>query len=174
MKPANYKVLVVDDDESMRSLIVKLLSTPGHICVTAINGDDALDKMRGNRFDAVITDIVMPGKDGIVLTRDLSERDPNLPIMVLTGHGELFSSATAVAAGAREFIEKPFSVVEFVVRFHKMMGECNLFSGMASGKNEVLTDLREEPDAKVEGFGSTELLPNELTLLEEPLNSLAP
>jgi diguanylate cyclase (GGDEF)-like protein len=121
VESTHYKVLVVDDEEQMRKLIVSLLSHKGHQCVTVSNGLEALDKITEDKFDAVITDIVMPEIDGITLTKELSKRYQNLPVMVVTGHAEEYSAETAVASGAREFINKPFSISEFLIRFDKMM-----------------------------------------------------
>jgi two-component system cell cycle response regulator len=123
MKPSNYKILVVDDEEPMRKLVVNLLSQNGHQCMAASNGLEALEKIKENKFDAVVTDIVMPEKDGLTLTRELSKHDQSLPVMVMTGHGDEYSAETAIALGAREFISKPFSITEFIIRFHKMMDD---------------------------------------------------
>jgi diguanylate cyclase (GGDEF)-like protein len=121
MKSSHYKILVVDDEEATRKLIVDLLSQKGHQCLTANNGLEALDEIIGTEFDAVITDIVMPEMDGITLTKDLSKHYQNLPVMVMTGYTEEYSGETAIASGAREFIKKPFSISEFLIRFDKMM-----------------------------------------------------
>ncbi len=121
MKSSHYKVLVVDDEEPMRKLIVSLLSPRGHQCVTANNGREALDKIMETKFDALITDIAMPEMDGITLTKELSKHYQNIPVMVMTGYTEEYSAETAIASGAREFIKKPFSISEFLIRFDKMM-----------------------------------------------------
>lgn len=121
MEPIHYKVLVVDDEEPMRKLIVSLLSTKGHHCVTARNGLEALDKIKEAKYDAVIADIVMPEMDGLSLTKEISKHDQSLPVMIMTGYTDDYSAETAIASGAREFISKPFSISEFIIRFHKMM-----------------------------------------------------
>jgi diguanylate cyclase (GGDEF)-like protein len=121
MESTHYKILVVDDDEPMRKLIVSLMSPRGHQCVTANSGREALDKMMETKFDALITDIAMPEMDGITLTKELSKHDQNLPVMVMTGYTEEYSAETIIASGAREFIKKPFSISEFPVRFDMMM-----------------------------------------------------
>jgi diguanylate cyclase (GGDEF)-like protein len=103
--------------------MVALLAQKGHQCETAMNGLEALDKISKTEFDAVITDIVMPEMDGISLTKELSKRLQSLPVMIITGHAEEYSAETAMASGAREFIKKPFSTTEFIIRFDKMMRE---------------------------------------------------
>jgi len=120
---SHYKVLIVDDEDSMRSLMGTILTRKGHHCETAINGLEALDKLGDATFDAVITDIVMPELDGISLTKELSKRFQRLPVMIITGYGDEYSTESAMASGAREFIKKPFSTTEFALRFDKMMRE---------------------------------------------------
>jgi diguanylate cyclase (GGDEF)-like protein len=121
MECVHYNVLVVDDEEQMRTLIAMTLSQKGHQCVTAKNGHEALDHIKATKFDALITDIVMPEMDGITLTKELLNYDQSLPVMVMTGYTDDYSAETALASGAREFINKPFSVSEFMIRFDKMM-----------------------------------------------------
>jgi DNA-binding NtrC family response regulator len=123
MKPSKYTILVVDDQESLRNLIVAFLSKLGHSCVTAIDGVDALDKMKGNKIDAVVTDIKMPNMDGITLTSKISIQYPELPIMMMTAFDEGDTAGLAITVGARDFIKKPFSLNEFSVRLHKMIND---------------------------------------------------
>jgi len=123
MKPSKYTILVVDDEEPLRNLIVTFLSYLGHSCVTAIDGVDALDKIKGNKIDAVVTDIRMPNMDGIALTSKISIEYPGLPVMIMTGFDEGDTAGLAITAGARDFIKKPFSFNEFSVRLHKMIND---------------------------------------------------
>jgi YesN/AraC family two-component response regulator len=118
---------------------------------------DALDKANQVHFDAVITDIVMPEMDGITLTRELSKKFPDLSIMVMTGFGDEYSADKAVAAGAKEFIKKPFSLSELHIRFQKMMQERKLFHQIIGKKeeiekmsNEIIRDLQQEASESIE------------------------
>jgi diguanylate cyclase (GGDEF)-like protein len=117
----SYKILIVDDEEPVSNLMVSLFSKYGHSCETAKDGTEALEKIKKNFFDSAVVDIVMPHMDGIILTRELVNLQPDLPIMVMTGHADEHSAESAFAAGAREFIKKPFSISEFIIRFDKMM-----------------------------------------------------
>ena len=123
MEASKYTILVVDDEEPLRNLIVTFLSTLGHSCVTAIDGVDALDKMKGNKIDAVVTDMKMPNMDGITLTSKISIQYPGLPVMIMTAFDEGDTAGIAIIAGARDFIKKPFSLNEFSVRLHKMIND---------------------------------------------------
>ena len=121
MGPLNLKILIVDDKEMMSSFVVSLLSQHGHQCETAKDGIEALEKIKKNSFDSAVIDVVMPLMDGITLTKELLRLYPNLPVMIMTGHADDHSAESAIAAGAREFIKKPFSIDEFILRFDKMM-----------------------------------------------------
>ena len=141
-KPRKYTILVVDDQESLRNLIVTFLSTLGHSCVTAIDGVDALDKMKGNKIDAVVTDIKMPNMDGITLTSKISIQYPELPIMIMTAFEEEDTAGLAISVGARDFIKKPFSLNEFSIRLHKMINDSEAQKRMKRGK-DVDKDIQE-------------------------------
>jgi diguanylate cyclase (GGDEF)-like protein len=117
----SYRVLIVDDEEIVSNFLVSLFFKYGHSCETAKDGIEALERIKQNAFDSAVVDIVMPLLDGIALTRELINLCPSLPVMVMTGHADEHSAESAIAAGAREFIKKPFPVDEFILRFDKMM-----------------------------------------------------
>ena len=121
MGPLNLKILIVDDEEMVRNLLVSLLSKRGHKCETAKDGIEAFEKIKKSSFDSAVIDVVMPLMDGITLTKELLRLYPNLPVMIMTGHSDEHFAESAIAAGAREFIKKPFSIDEFILRFDKMM-----------------------------------------------------
>jgi CheY-like chemotaxis protein len=143
---SKYIILVVEDEESLRSLIVSFLSKLGHSSLTAKDGVEALDKIKGNKIDAVITDIKMPNMDGIILTSEISRQYPELPVMVMTAFDEEYSAGTAISVGAREFIKKPFSLDEFAIRLHKMINDSEILKRMKGEKNvdENIQDLMDE------------------------------
>jgi len=146
MKPPQYTILVVDDEELLRNLIVTFLSTLGHSCVTAIDGVDALDKLKGNKIDAVVTDLKMPNMDGITLTCEISIRYPGLPVMIMTAFDEGGTAGLAITVGARDFIKKPFSLNEFSVRLHKMINDSEAqrrMKGEKDGDQDIQTSINE-------------------------------
>jgi len=144
MKPSKYTILVVDDEEPLRNLIVTFLSKLGHSCVTAIDGVDALHKIKGNKIDAVVTDIKMPNMDGITLTSKISIQYPGLPVMIMTAFEEGDTAGIAIIVGARDFIKKPFSLNEFSVRLHKMIND-----------SEAQRRMKREKDVDKDIQGST-------------------
>ncbi len=121
MRPLNLKILIVDDEETMSSFLVSLLSKRGHECQTARDGMEALEKIKKSSFDSAVIDVVIPFMDGISLTKELLKLYPNLPVMIMTGHADDHSAESAIGAGAREFIRKPFFIDEFILRFDKMI-----------------------------------------------------
>jgi len=137
MLPFHYKILIVDDEQPTRELLVSFLSPSGHQCETVGNGNEALDRLAQNQFDAVITDVVMPEMDGITLTGEISRKYPGLPVMVMTGFSDEYSAQKAVSAGAFEFIKKPFSIVEFSLRLNKMMSNQEILREINVKKEEV-------------------------------------
>ena len=114
-------VLVVDDNEPMRETIAAILSDKGHQCESAENGVEALEKCKGTKFDAVVTDLDMPEMDGITLTRELTRCFLDLPVMLMTADDDDSLEGSARDAGAREFLRKPFDVSEFLTKFHRML-----------------------------------------------------
>jgi len=147
--PSKYKILVVDDQESVRTLIAILLSQQGHQCITANNGVEALNKMIQNGCDAVITDIVMPEKDGITLTKELLSMYPKLPVLVMTGHGKEYSTESALMAGARDFVGKPFSNDEFILRFNKMMRDQEISLEIEAKQRGILFQSQRESSERI-------------------------
>jgi DNA-binding response OmpR family regulator len=141
MKPSKYTILVVEDDERLRNLIVTFLSKLGHSCVTAIDGVDALDKMKGNKMDAVVTDMKMPNMDGITLAAKISIQSPELPVMIMTAFEEEHAAGVAITVGARDFIKKPFSLNEFSIRLHKMIDDSEV-QGRMKREKEVDKDIQ--------------------------------
>jgi CheY-like chemotaxis protein len=135
MEPSKYTILVVDDEELLRNLIDTFLSKLGHSCITAIDGVDALEKMKGNKIDAVVTDIRMPNMDGITLTSKILIQYPELPVMIMTAFDKGDAAGLAITAGARDFIRKPFSLNEFSVRLHKMINDSEAQKRMKKEKD---------------------------------------
>jgi len=104
---AQYKILVVDDEELVRDLIVTLLSRSGHSSVTAVDGLDALERIESSKIDAVITDIKMPNMDGVALTVEILKRYPGLPILVMTAFDEEYTAGERLLPGLENTSKNP-------------------------------------------------------------------
>ena len=101
-------VLVVDDDAAMREMLASLLEDEGVRCTAAANVDEALKQVREHSFDAVLSDIRMPGRDGIEFTGELRELRPDTPVILMTAFGSIDSAVDAMRAGAFDYVTKPF------------------------------------------------------------------
>jgi two-component system alkaline phosphatase synthesis response regulator PhoP len=123
---AKLNVLVVDDNDCIREVLTALLSHKGYRCESAANGREAIEKVAQDHFDVVITDVHMPEMDGITLTRELTLRFSDLPVMIMTGQLDDHCRESAFTAGAREVLGKPFEIAELMVRLHKVVDTQNL------------------------------------------------
>ena len=103
------KVLVVDDDPVISKSFNRVLAGKGYVVVSAENGEEALNKIANEQYDAVFTDIRMPGMDGIAVAEKLRAKQPWMPVVIITGYGSLENQARAEAAGVKEFLHKPLS-----------------------------------------------------------------
>ena len=100
------KILVVDDEQSMAQFLGIVLRKEGYQVSTATNGRDALEKVKSDPFDVVITDIKMPGMDGIQLLQGLKKYDPSLPVVIMTAYASQQSAIDAVNLGAFQYLIK--------------------------------------------------------------------
>jgi CheY-like chemotaxis protein len=103
------KLLVVDDDPVVGASFNRVLSGKGYIVVSAENGADALAKLQAEKFDAVFTDLRMPGMDGLQVAEKVRAAQPWTPVVIVTGYGSPASEARARAAGVTDFLAKPLS-----------------------------------------------------------------
>lgn len=103
------KVLVVDDDPVVGASFNRVLSGKGYIVVAAENGADALAKLKDEKFDAVFTDLRMPGMDGLQVAENIKATQPWVPVVLVTGYGSAANEARARAAGVVDFLRKPLS-----------------------------------------------------------------
>jgi two-component system cell cycle response regulator CpdR len=108
------RVLIVDDEESMRQLVARAIAMDGHDITTAADGAEALDILSGQNssFDLLLTDIQMPIMDGIALALTAARDFPQLTILLMTGYADQRERASGLNAIAHDVISKPFSVAD--------------------------------------------------------------
>ena len=107
-------VWIVDDDESIRWVLEKALSEVGWRITVFDNASDVLRQVQSDNPDIIITDIRMPGTDGLELLRYLNDRRPSLPVIVMTAHPDLNDALSAYRPVAFEYLAKPFDLDEAV------------------------------------------------------------
>lgn len=105
---AGEKILIVDDEEGLRRLLARVLGKEGFQAVAVGSGEEALIQIAGDDFDLVITDIQMPGMNGLTLMRRLKEFDSALPVIVMTAYGTVENAVEALRIGAYDYLTKPF------------------------------------------------------------------
>jgi two-component system KDP operon response regulator KdpE len=114
------RILVVDDDPELRKLLRDCLSRAQHEVETSAGGRDAEDRFRRSAPDLVITDLSMPGGDGLALVRSLRETS-SVPILVLTVRGDEREKIRLLDAGADDYVTKPFGVEELLARVRALL-----------------------------------------------------
>ena len=103
------KLLVVDDDPVVARSFERVLKGKGYAVITARDGEEALRKLSNEEYDAVFTDIRMPGMSGLEVAERVKARQPWLPVVIVTGYGSEENEARAAAAGVSGFLRKPLS-----------------------------------------------------------------
>src|ERR1700712_1323118 len=100
------KILVADDEQNLRRVLVTMLRRDGHEVVQAASGLEAIERLA--EADVVITDLRMPGADGMEVLRTASRTQPHIPVIMVTAFGSVGQAVEAIKAGAFDYIEKPF------------------------------------------------------------------
>lgn len=108
------KVLLVDDEEEFTEVLAERMAVRGIKVDVAANGADAITLVQGASYDAVILDMMMPGLDGIETLKLMLEENPNLQVILLTGHATLQKGIEAMKIGAMEFMEKPVDIDKLI------------------------------------------------------------
>jgi two-component system, cell cycle response regulator len=116
-----YSIIVVDDDAALSRLMKHYFIGAGHVCEAFSNAESALERIAGTTFDVLVTDIVLPGMKGLELAERAHRVRPEMSIIVTTGFIDDFSYDAAVAAGAADFIKKPFTLNELMIRIKHVL-----------------------------------------------------
>ncbi len=122
------RILIVDDDEGMRRLLVRVLGREGYEPLAVASGSEALAELAGEPFDLVVTDIQMPGMDGVALLHRIKEFDPGLPVIVITAYGTVENAVEALRGGAYHYLTKPFENDEIKLTVAKALERERLLS----------------------------------------------
>jgi len=105
-------VLVVDDEKTVCNSCKKILTQEGYNVDIALSGEEALNKVKGNGFDVVITDWKMPEIDGMEVIRRIKKENPNAVVIMITGYPSVESSIKAIRSGVSDYVAKPFTPEE--------------------------------------------------------------
>jgi DNA-binding NtrC family response regulator len=146
----NEVILVVDDDEAVRKVLVALLAQAGYATEGAPSAEAALEVIDDRAVDLVITDVRMPNMDGLMLLAGLADRAPDLPVIMISAHGTVAMAVEAMKLGAKEFVTKPFDRDEVLAIIERTLRASPARSAppalpVASrlvGESPAMTDLR--------------------------------
>lgn len=119
-------ILVADDEQAIRSILRMVLQMAGHAVEVAANGEEVLSLARKRKFDLIITDIIMPKKEGIETILELKKNNPALKVIAISGGGRKGSMdflQVAQVVGASATIAKPFEPDELVAAVNKCLAE---------------------------------------------------
>ena len=115
-------ILVVDDDDGIRSLVKKYLNENKYLVTTAENAENALEKIKLIKFDLIILDIMMPGKSGLEFIKE-NKKKLNTPIILLTAKGEANERVEGLEIGADDYLPKPFEPKELILRIQNILNK---------------------------------------------------
>ena len=115
-------ILVVDDDDGIRSLVRQYLTENNFIVTTAASAEDAIEKINIIKFDLIILDIMMPGKNGLEFIRDNKDK-LNAPVVLLTAKGQADERVEGLESGADDYLPKPFEPKELLLRIKNILNK---------------------------------------------------
>ncbi len=127
------KILVVDDKELMRDSVAAILSRKGHTVITAADGSAALARIADKRPECVVTDLQMPGMNGLELLESIRKIDAELPVVFMTAFGSVETAVDAMRKGAFDYVTKPFSGDELAISTERALEHARLLR-----ENQVL------------------------------------
>jgi two-component system, OmpR family, phosphate regulon response regulator OmpR len=114
-------ILVVDDDERLRELLSRFLIEHGFLVTTAVDAGEAREILKYLAYDLMIFDVMMPGEDGMALTKALKKQGMTTPVLLLTALGEIESRISGFEAGADDYLAKPFEPRELLLRINAIL-----------------------------------------------------
>ncbi len=163
-------ILIVDDDDKIRELLKQYLKINNFFVSTAIDAADAEGKLKIVKFDLAIIDIMMPGKDGLQLTKEIRETI-DLPIILLTAKGESEDRIKGLEVGAEDYLPKPFEPKELLLRIKNIIKRIkknnSIITPIKIGKANInLKKMEIQKDKKI-----TKINASEKTLLENMISS---
>ena len=114
-------ILVIDDDKRICELVSRFLRDHNYIVLSAGNSEEALETMQNFEFDALIVDVMMPGRTGLEFTQELRGQGNSIPVLLLTALGEVEDRISGLEVGADDYLSKPFEPKEMVLRLESIL-----------------------------------------------------
>ena len=149
-----FRVLVIDDDPGVRDYMEALVTRQGFEVFAVADGEQALAGLEETRPDLITLDVVLPGMDGLETLAQLRQRVPDVPVVMLSGHGQARNIVEAMRLGASDFLRKPFEVEELELAFQKALEkralkqEVERMRGRVRSETELLLLCGDNPKMK--------------------------
>ncbi len=147
------KILVIDDERSIRNTLKDILEYEKYEVDLAEDGNKGLEKIKNAEYDIVLCDIKMPGMDGIELLGKVGALSPDMPVVMISGHGNIDTAVDSIKKGAFDFIEKPLDLNRLLITIRNAMDKSNLVNETKQLKRKVSKKFRivgeSEPIIKV-------------------------
>lgn len=118
---SKHSILLVDDEASILDSLGEGLRQAGYAVTEAASGEEAVSKLRSQRFDLVVTDLMMPGISGIELLKEAKNIQPKISVIILTGYGDMNSAIAALRLGADDYLLKPHGLEELFMRIKRCL-----------------------------------------------------
>ena len=150
MVPRRESVLIIDDEAGLRDMLMFGLSDRGYRVVTAASGEEGLEKIRSEKFDLVVTDIMMPGIGGIEVLKEIKRLSSEAEVIMATGYATLDTAVESMKQGAADYISKPYGLDKLCTLFDKALerrrlkAEVNHLEEMNRLKSEFLASMSHE------------------------------
>jgi DNA-binding NtrC family response regulator len=130
-------ILIIDDEKAIRKTLSEILSFEGYKIDEASDGEEGLKKFRERNYDVVLCDIKMPKIDGIEFLQKAGETNPDIPVIMISGHGNIETAVEAVKTGAYDYISKPPDLNRLLITIRNAMDKSNLVSEAKVLKKKV-------------------------------------
>jgi DNA-binding response OmpR family regulator len=158
------RILVVEDERKIATFVQRGLKECGFVVDVVYRGDEALDIILDHHFDAVVLDIMLPGRDGLSILRILRERAICVPVLILTARGEISEKVEGLNLGADDYLAKPFSIDELVARVRALIRRNSGETLLRYRVNDLTLDLATRTVRR--GSRRIELTAREFSVLE--------
>lgn len=123
-------ILVIDDEEVICSLLTDVLTEAGHKVVAVASAEEALEKVKDSAFEVVITDLMMPGMNGIEILRKVKKMNSDISVIIITGYATVETAVEAMKEGAYDYLSKPFNLAEIKITVDRAVERQTLIRGV--------------------------------------------
>ena len=117
-----HRILIIDDEAAIRESLETLLALEGYVVETAVNGEDGLESIEEKFYDLILLDLALPGKTGLEILPLIRERQPSLPIIMITAFGKVDNVVDAIRSGAQNFVQKPWDNEKLLADIRSAIG----------------------------------------------------